>query len=144
MQKFDNHKNEMLGGDSEYSDIDVNSGEERDESLEDHNERSYSGASNDLNDSNYSQSKPEDGHAGPGQYYRKHQLNDTSDRKDYSSRNHGTKMKQHGSENWLARDDHDRQRVMTASKQRTSSEKRRLAKNGMPKHSRLPSNSIRS
>ena len=49
----------MLGGDSEYSDIDVNSGEERDESIDDPNhERSYSAASNELNDSNYSQSRP--------------------------------------------------------------------------------------
>lgn len=59
--KLDNHKNEMLGGDSEYSDIDVNSDEERDDdSRTNQNGQSDSEQSNGLNDSKYSHSKPED------------------------------------------------------------------------------------
>lgn len=82
-QKFDNHKNEMLGGDSEYSDIDVNSDEERDDDSNDNmNEKSYSG-SGDLNDSKYSQSKPEDHRQNL-----KKIVNHFSDRKESSSRNH--------------------------------------------------------
>lgn len=67
----------MLGGDSEYSDIDVNSGEEHDEdSNMDQNERSFSG-SNDLNDSKYSQSKPDD-----------RNMQNASDLRHNMSRNH--------------------------------------------------------
>lgn len=88
----------MLGGDSEYSDIEVNSGEERDASR-DQQMRSRT-ASNGLDDSDYSQSRPEDA----SKYYRKH-FNNASDRKEYSSRNHNAmKIKYHGSDNWIARD----------------------------------------
>ena len=47
----------MLDEDSEYSDIDVNSAEERDFCSKNDNGNSRS---NDMNDSNYSNSKPED------------------------------------------------------------------------------------
>lgn len=47
----------MLDEDSEYSDIDVNSGEERDFYSKNDNCNSRS---NDMNESNYSNSKPED------------------------------------------------------------------------------------
>lgn len=64
-QKIDKLKNDMLDEDSEYSDIDVNSGEERDYISRNDNGNSRS---NDMNDSNYSNYKPDDKFQ---QYYKK-------------------------------------------------------------------------
>ena len=56
----------MLDEDSEYSDIDVNSGEERD--YMSRNDNGNNSRSNDMNDSNYSNYKPDDKFQ---QYYKK-------------------------------------------------------------------------